>query len=156
MFIKDNNATEIEVELKDLKNLLHDVVIEDIIDFKTTKSKDVFETEITKFISDRLIQKIGEFNQKGNLQSIAKGKTFNPINISEEGLELIELITLDCENTEGQWHSTIEIKIDKLGYIITNGVKSKNFWDGKIISDKKPKRIKVRNISGDETIKLIE
>jgi adenine-specific DNA-methyltransferase len=154
-FIKDNNATEIEVELKDLKNLLHDVVIEDIIDFKTTKTKEGYETEITKFISDRLIQKIGEFNQKGNLQSVAKGKQFNPINISEEGLELIELIALDCENTEGQWHSTTEIKIDKLGYVITNGVKSKNFWDGKITSDKKPLIIKVRNISGDETIKEI-
>lgn len=154
-FIKDNNATEIEVELKDLKNLLHDVVIEDVIDFKTTKTKDSYETEITKFISDRLIQKIGEFNQKGNLQSIAKGKTFNPISISEEGLELIELIALDCENIEGQWHSTTEIKIDKLGYVIKDGVKSKEFWDGKIISDKKPLRIKVRNISGDETIKTI-
>lgn len=154
-FIKDNNATEIEVELKDLKNLLHDVVIEDIIDFKTTKIKDSYETEITKFISDRLIQKIGEFNQKGNLQSVAKGKKFNPINISEEGLELIELIALDCENKEGKWHSTTEIKIDKLGYVITNGVKSKNFWDGKITSDKKPLRIKVRNISGDETIKVV-
>lgn len=155
-FIKDNNATEIEVELKDLKNLLHDVVIEDIIDFKTTKTKDGYATEINKFISDRLIQKIGEFNQKGNLQSIAAGKTFNPINISEEGLELIELIALDCENTEGQWHSTTEIKIDRLGYVITNGVKSKNFWDGKITSDKKPLRIKVRNISGDDTIKVIQ
>ncbi len=154
-FIKDNNATEIDVELKDLKNLLHDVVIEDIIDFKSTKTKDGYETEINKFISDRLIQKIGEFNQKGNLQSVAKGKKFNPINISEEGLELIELIALDCENTEGQWHSTTEIKIDKLGYVITNGVKSKIFWDGKIISDKKPLRIKVRNISGDETIKAM-
>lgn len=155
-FIKDNNATEIEVELKDLKNLLHDIVIEDIIELKTTKTKDGYETEITKFISDRLIQKIGEFNQKGNLQSIAKGKTFNPISISEEGLELIELIAIDCENTEGQWHSTTEIKIDKLGYVIKDGVKSKEFWDGKIISDKKPLRIKVRNISGDETIKTIE
>lgn len=154
-FIKDNNATEIEVELKDLKNLLHDVVIEDIIDFKTSKLKDVFETEITKFISDRLIHKIGEFNQKGNLQSIAKGKIFNPINISEEGLELIELIALDCENAGGQWHSTTEIKIDKLGYVIKDGVKSKEFWDGKIKSDKKPLRIKVRNISGDESIKSI-
>jgi adenine-specific DNA-methyltransferase len=154
-FIKDNNATEIEVELKDLKNLLHDIVIEDIIELKTTKTKDGYETEITKFISDRLIQKINEFNQKGNLQSIAKGKTFNPISISEEGLELIELIAIDCENTEGQWHSTTEIKIDKLGYVIKDGVKSKEFWDGKIISDKKPLRIKVRNISGDETIKTI-
>lgn len=154
-FIKDNNATEIEVELKDLKNLLNDVVIEDIIDFKTTKINDSYETEISKFISDRLIQKIGEFNQKGNLQSIAKGKKFNPINISEEGLELIELIALDCENIEGKWHSSTEIKIDKLGYIIKDGVKSKNFWDGKINSVKKPLRIKVRNISGDETINSI-
>lgn len=154
-FIKDNNATDIEVELKDLKNLLHDVVIEDIIDCKTTKTKGGYETEITKFISDRLIQKIGAFNQKGNLQSIKKDKSFNPINISDDGLELIELIALDCENTEGQWHSTTEIKIDKLGYVITNGVKSKNFWDGKIISEKMPLRIKVRNISGDETIKIV-
>ena len=151
-FINDNNATEIAVELKDLKNLLHDVVIEDIIEFKTTKTKEGYETEINKLISDRLIQKIGEFNQKGNLQSIAKGKAFNAINISEGGLELIELIALDCENKAGQWHSSTEIKIDKLGYLITNGVKSKNFWDGKIISNKKPLRIKIRNISGDETI----
>jgi len=155
-FIKDNNATEIEVELKDLKNLLHDIVIEDIIDFKITKTKDSYETEVNKFISDRLIQKVGEFNQKGNLQSVAKGKNFSPINISEEGLELIELIAVDCENAQGQWHSSTEIKIDKLGFVITNGVKSKNFWDGKIYSDKKPMRIKVRNISGDETIKVIQ
>jgi len=155
-FIKDNNATEIEVELKDLKNLLHDVVIEDIIEVTTTETDGIFTTEITKLISDRLIQKIGEFNQKGNLQSVAKGKKFEPINISNEGLELIELIALDCANTEGQWHSTTEIKIDKLGYVIKNGVKSKDFWDGKIISETKPKRIKIRNISGDETIKVIE
>lgn len=155
-FIKDNNATEIEVELKDLKNLLHEIVIEDIVEFNTTKTKEGYETEITKFISDRLIQKINEFNQKGNLQSIAKGKTFNPISISEEGLELIELIALDCENAEGQWHSSTEIKIDKLGYVIKDGTKTKEFWDGKITSDKKPKRIKIRNISGDETIKEIE
>ncbi len=154
-FIKSNNATEIEVELKDLKNLLDDVVMEDIIDFKTTKTKDGYEIEITKFISDRLIKKIAEFNQKGNLQSVTKGKKFNPIAISNEGLELIELIALDCENREGEWHSTTEIKIDKLGFVITNGVKSKIFWDGKIFSHKKPLRIKVRNISGDETIKKI-
>ncbi|MEI6434553.1 MAG: site-specific DNA-methyltransferase [Bacteroidota bacterium] len=155
-FIKDNNATEIEVELKDLKNLLHDVVIEDIIEFSTTETKGIFITEIVKLISDRLIQKIGEFNQKGNLQSVAKGKKFTPINISNEGLELIELIALDCKNAEGQWHSATEIKIDKLGYVIKDGVKSKEFWDGKIVSETKPKRIKIRNISGDETVKVIE
>lgn len=155
-FIKENNATEIEVELKDLKNLLHEIVIEDIVEFNTTKTKDGYETEITKFISDRLIQKINEFNQKGNLQSLTKGKKFEPISISEEGLELIELISLDCENSEGQWHSSTEIKINKLGYVIKDGTKTKEFWDGKIRSEKKPKRIKIRNISGDETIKEIE
>jgi len=155
-FIKENNATEIEVELKDLKNLLHEIVIEDIVEFNTTKTKDGYETEITKFISDRLIQKINEFNQKGNLQSLTKGKKFEPISISEEGLELIELISLDCENSEGEWYSTTEIKIDKLGYVIKDGTKTKEFWDGKITSNKKPKRIKIRNISGDETIKEIE
>lgn len=155
-FIKDNNVTEIEVELKDLKNLLHDVVFEDIVEFNTSEIDGIFITEITKFISDRLNQKIGEFNQKGNVQSLAKGKKFDPINISDEGLELIELIALDCENSEGQWHSSTEIKIDKLGYVIKNGVKSKEFWDGKIESTAKPKRIKIRNISGDETIISIE
>jgi len=154
-FIKDCNATEIEIELKDLKNLLYDVIIEDIVECNTTKKDGVFTTEITKLVSDRLIQKINEFNQKGNLQSVAKGKKFEPINISEEGLELIELVALDCENSEGQWHSSTEIKIDKLGYLIKDGTKTKEFWDGKITSEKKPKRIKIRNISGDETIKAI-
>ena len=122
-FIKDNNATEIEIELKDLKNLLHNVIIEDIVECNTTEKDGVFTTEITKLVSDRLIQKINEFNQKGNLQSVAKGKKFEPINISEEGLELIELVALDCENSEGQWHSSTEIKIDKLGYLIKDGTK---------------------------------
>lgn len=154
-FIKDNNATEIEIELKDLKNLLHDVVIEDIVECNTTEKEGVFTTEITKLVSDRLIQKINEFNQKGNLQSVTKGKKFEPINISEAGLELIELVALDCENSEGQWHSSTELKIDKLGYVIKDGTKTKEFWDGKITSEKKPKRIRIRNISGDETIKAI-
>ena len=154
-FIKENNATEIEVELKDLKNLLHDVVIEDIIEFTTTENEGVFITEITKLISDRLIQKIGEFNQKGNLQSVTKGKKFDPIVLSNEGLELIELVALDCKETEGEWHSTTEIKIDKLGYVIKDGVKTKEFWNGKIGSELKPKRLKIRNISGDETVKMV-
>jgi len=166
-FIKDNNVTEIEIELKDLKNLLHDVVIEDDFNYQwlmiydkgeiTSNEKDInhYQLTINNFRSDRLIQKINEFNQKGNLQSIAKGKKFKPIHISEEGLELIELIALDCENSEGQWHSSTEIKIDKLGYVMKDGTKTKEFWDGKITSVRKPKRLKIRNISGDETIKIL-
>jgi len=151
-FIRDNNITEIKVELKDLKNLLNEVVLEDIIEFDLSEKDGIFEIEITKFISDRLMQKISEFNEKGQLQSITKGKKFAPIEISEEGLELIEMISLDCTNKEGIWKSDNEIKINKLGFIRINGKKTKFFWDGKIQSEKKPLRIKVRNISGDESV----
>ncbi len=160
-FIKDNNATQIKVELLDLKNFLHDVVVEDIVNYELQITNEELENgekiinyqlSIINFISDRLKQKIGEFNEKGNLQSIQKGKKFNPITISEEGLELIEMISLDCTNEKGVWQSDQEIKIDKLGYTTKSGTKTKDFWDGTIESEKKPLRLKIRNISGDETI----
>ncbi|MBD3639214.1 MAG: site-specific DNA-methyltransferase [Crocinitomicaceae bacterium] len=151
-FIKDNNATQTTIELRDLKEILHAIVVEDDVETKTTKIKEGFEVEIIKFVSDRLNQKINDFNEKGNLQAINKGKKFSPITISEEGLELIEYLSLDCENADGDWASSSEIKIDKLGYISVNGQKTKDFWDGKISADKKPLRLKIRNISGDETI----
>ncbi len=155
-FIKDNNATQTAIELKDLKEILHAIVVEDEVETQTTQTKEGFEVEIIKFVSDRLNQKINDFNEKGNLQAINKGKKFSPIIISEEGLELIEYLSLDCENAEGVWSSNSEIKIDKLGYISINGQKTKDFWDGKISSDKKPLRLKIRNISGDETIQIFE
>lgn len=151
-FIKDNNATQTTIELRDLKEILHAIVIEDEVEAKTNQTKEGFEVEIIKLVSDRLNQKINEFNEKGNLQAIKKGKKFSPITISEEGLELIENLSIDCKNEEGVWSSSSEIKIDKLGYISINGQKTKNFWDGKISSDKKPLRLRIRNISGDETI----
>jgi adenine-specific DNA-methyltransferase len=155
-FIKDNNATQTAIELRDLKEILHAIVVEDEVETKTTKTKEGYEIEIVKFVSDRLNQKINDFNEKGNLQAINKGKKFSPITISEEGLELIEYLSLDCENAEGVWISSSEIKIDKLGYISVNGQKTKDFWRGKISADKKPLRLKIRNISGDETIKVLE
>ncbi|MFN2596060.1 MAG: site-specific DNA-methyltransferase, partial [Pyrinomonadaceae bacterium] len=80
-----------------------------------------------------------------------KRARFVPIEISENGLELIELVSLDCTNTEGVWQSDVEIKIDKNGYVSRNGVKTREFWDGKIKSETKPSRLKVRNIAGDES-----
>lgn len=170
-FIKDNNATTVKIELKDLKNLLHETVVNDEVSFTVETvaitndngnlfdvedSKEVFVVEIKEFISDRLQQKINEYNEKGNLQALKSDKVFNPIDISEEGLELIELVSLDCKNEEGEWFSSTEIKIDKLGYVIYNGKKSKDFWNGKIISKEKPLRVKVRNISGDESVFGVE
>ena len=155
-FIKDNNATTTEVELKDLKNVLHDVVFEDVVEFEYQKVAKGYKLEVKKFISDRLNQKLTEFNQKGQLQSLKKGNPFSPIVVSDEGLELIEWVALDCENASGSWHSSSEIKMDKNGFISRDGKKSKDFWDGAITSDKKPLRLKIRNISGDETIVNIQ
>jgi adenine-specific DNA-methyltransferase len=151
-FIRDNNPTAIEVELKDLKYLLHDIVVDDIVEYKLEKKDKEYEIEITRFISDRLIQKIHEFNEKRRLQRLKTGKQFIPIEISEEGLELIELISLDCIHKEGIWKSYTELKIDKNGFVTLDSNKTKEFWDGKIRSYKKPLRMKIRNISGDEII----
>lgn len=71
---------------------------------------------------------------------------------SEEGLEAIEYLSLDCTSGSGEWHSDSEIKIDKLGYAIRNGKKTKDFWDGIIRADKQSLRLKIRNICGDETV----
>ena len=60
-------------------------------------SKELYKVSIKKFVSDRLMKKINIFNEKGNLKSLKNGKKFNPIEISEEGLELIELISIDSK-----------------------------------------------------------
>lgn len=171
-FINDNNPTQIEIELKDLKNLLNEIVIEDQITYTLTSNSSEHTVEINQFISDRLTQKIDFFNQKGQGKKAdmfevneraeseesddesakIKKKKYSPIIISDEGLELIELVSLDCKSSEGAWHSTTEIKIDKLGYVIKDGIKTKAFWDAKITTNQKPLRLKVRNISGDESI----
>ncbi len=154
-FIKDDDSTMVEIELRDLKTVLDDVVIGDYAEFHIDEiTEDLFggySVVVDKFISDRVLSKIDEFNQKAFLNSSEK-KPYKPIKISEEGLELIEFISLDSTATEGEWHSDSEIKIDKNSFVIVNGEKTKNLWDGIVRSDKKPLRIKIRNICGDETV----
>ena len=83
-----------------------------------------------------------------------KKRKYAPIQLSENGLETIEWLSLDCSSAEktAAWHSDSEIKIDKAGYVIKDGAKSSDYWDACIRSDKKPLRLKIRNICGDETI----
>ena len=163
-FIKEqNDRTTIEIELRDLKQVLDEVVVEDEAEWELTEIHDNlfngWKVELKSFHSDRVKRKIDEVNFKGEqqaLQAIAKGKEkpFKPIEISDEGLETIEWVSLDCTNANKQapWHSDAEIKIDKLGYVIRNGVKIQDFWDATIQCDEKPKRMKIRNICGDETV----
>ena len=152
-FIAQDDSTTVEIELRDLKTVLDDVVIGDYAEFRCEQTTEGLFTgyivTIDRFISDRVLGKIMEYNQKAMLNS---KKAFKPIEISEDGLELIEFLSLDCTAAEGEWHSDSEIKIDKLGYVIRNGQKTKTFWDGTIQSVKQPKRLKIRNICGDETV----
>lgn len=154
-FIKDDDSTNIEIELRDLKTILDDVIIGDYAEFHAEETYDDlfggYAVTIDKFISDRVLSKIAEFNQKALLNSSAK-KPYKPIEISEDGLELIEFLSVDCTATDGEWHSDSEVKIDKNGFVIVNGNKTKEFWDGRIRCEKKPLRLKIRNICGDETV----
>ena len=150
-FIKDNLRIDIEIELRDLKEILNETVVNDVIEYHIESNKLFVDT----FISDRLIRKIDEYNEKMNSQALSTGKKPDLIEISNEGLELIELISLDCTSKDGIWHSDQEIKIDKSGYVIVNGAKKDYLWDGTISFNEKPLRIKVRNISGDESITIV-
>lgn len=159
-FIKEQNNTLIEVELRDLKNVLDDVVVEDDADFDLQQIQPegnvfkVWQVCINRFFSDRVNSKIKDFNSKGQLQSEKSKKPFNPITLSEEGLETIEFLSLDCTSadTSSPWHSDSEVLIDRLGYVRKNGKDTKELWNGTIESEKKPLRLKIRNICGDETI----
>ena len=156
-FIKEDDSTNIEIELRDLKTILDDVIIGDYAEFHAEETHDDlfggYAVTIDKFISDRVLSKIAEFNEKAFLNSSAK-KPYKPIEISEDGLELIEFLSIDCTAAEGEWHSDSEIKIDKNGFVVVNGNKTKDFWDGKIRCEQKPLRLKIRNICGDETVWL--
>lgn len=153
-FIKNDDSTTVEIELRDLKTILDDVVIGDHAEFHVEETHDDlyggWAVFVDKFLSDRVMQKIFEFNEKARMSATAK-KPFKPIEISEEGLELIEYLSVDCTAAEGEWRSDSEVKIDKLGYVVCNGLKTKEFWDGTVRCDKQPLRLKIRNICGDET-----
>ena len=161
-FIKEQNTqTTIDIELRDLKQILDNVIVEDNAEWELVQTQEDllggWKLTLKNFHSDRVLRKIDEINQKGQQQALQKGKDFVPLEISEEGLETIEWISLDCTNSEynAPWHSDEEIKIDRLGYVIRNGVKTKEFWDATISSDQQPLRLKLRNICGDETIYVL-
>jgi adenine-specific DNA-methyltransferase len=180
-FIDENNTTTIHIELRDLKNLLQEMVLEDeaqyslhdlqqldkstnaTVDSRLRGNDEIeargqarFKLSIDSFTSDRVMQKINGFNEKGKLAASAK-KPFKGIDISDTGLELIEWLSVDYNTADkaAPWHSSTELKIDKLGYVSTDGVKSKVFWDGTFDCTEKPKRLKIRNICGDETVMVV-
>lgn len=161
----ENQQTLIEFELRDLKQVLDEVVMEDEAEWDLQEAKDPlglsmgWKLQLKLFHSDRVAKKVHDFNEKGVLQTNKKrasGKSanFSKIKLSDEGLETIEWASVDCVNAEknAPWHSDMEVKIEKMGTVTINGKKTQDYWDASIASDDKPLRLKIRNICGDETI----
>ena len=165
-FIHDENQqTLIEFELRDLKQVLDEVVMEDEAEWSLEEAKDPlgmsmgWKLTMKSFHSDRVKRKVDEFNLKGEQQTLKKkadGKKarFVPIKLSDEGLETIEWLSVDCAHAEksAPWHSDMEIRIEKTGTVTINGKKTNDYWDGTILSENKPLRLKIRNVCGDETV----
>lgn len=165
-FIAEQNNTLMEIELRDLKQVLDDVVEEDSAEWMVSEAHDEifsgWKVEILSFHSDRVNQKIDKLNQNNLLQAknrSAKGGEWKyaAIELSEKELETIEWLSLDCTEADKDavWHSDSEIKIDRYGYVVRNGKKTENRWDACICSEQKPLRLKIRNICGDESVYVL-
>lgn len=158
-FIKAQRVTTVEIELRDLKDVLDDVVVNDMATWKLEENAtgdllNPWKLTIERFSSDRVLQKIDEYNQRGMANPSKRG--FTPLHISEEGLETLEAVAVDCTSADGPFHADRDLRIDKFGYIILEGHKNNVFWDGTLSLPAKPLRIRFRNICGDETIVLTE
>lgn len=156
-FIKSENTYPIAVKLRDLKVVLDNVTLEDEMVWHIERNNGslVDRIVIDSFHSDRVERKITEYNERLLQQPIYSKRRPTPITLSEEGLEQIEYLSLDCTHSDGPWHSDTELIIDKLGRVTLDGTDTRELWDGFIAypsSGKCPLRIKVRNICGDETI----
>lgn len=177
------NPTEIALDLRDLKGLLAEAVVEDEA-HATVSGSDAagYTVRLDRYDSQRLREQIHTFNEKGSLPKQAslydgdapeaeddeapapkkRGKKATAtIALSDEGLELVEAVSLDCSNAEGPWTSDAEVRVDKKGFASGDGAapvpaakgKAKPaFWDGTVRSARRPLRMRVRNVSGDEIV----
>ena len=154
-FLREQKKTLVEIELRDLKELLDEVVLNDEASWTLEENAsgemlNPWKLTVTRFYSDRVRQKIDEYNQHGNANPGKNG--FTPIKISENGLETLEAIAADCTSKDGPFHATHDLRIDKSGKVILDGQKTGSRWDGTLALPSKPFRLRFRNICGDESI----
>ena len=157
-FIREQKETMVEIELRDLKEVLDDVVVNDEAEWTleenaTDDLTNPWKLAIVRFSSDRVRQKIEEYNQRGEANPGKKG--FTPIRLSEEGLETLEAVAADCDSDAGPFHADRDLRIDKLGRVVLDGVKTDALWDGTLSLPSKPLRLRFRNICGDESIVIV-
>lgn len=140
--IKKAGKTAMKVELVGLQDLLgnkSDVLFNpDCADVEVVKDASGWKVEIKKFWSHYLKSKIDDFNAKRNLIDGKKA-----IEISDNGLELIESVQFDTAMKKDSWTSNLDLE-DKAG------IKDKIKGTYNLKSDKF--KMKIRNIAGDEII----
>ena len=158
-FIDEDDSVDVKIDLRDLKTVLDNTILADTAKFHVDEpdygqGDMLYHVVIDAFLSERVASKIDAYNQKGMVNSAGKKKPFSPIVLSDTGLETIEALSLDCTEAaqDAIWHSDSEIKIDKLGYVVENGVRTDHFWDGTIAATQRPLRLRIRNICGDESV----
>lgn len=153
-YIKDHSDRIIEVEFLDIKIVLDNLVAQDEAELQLTEITDKigyeWKVEVLSFFSDRVKRKIDDFNQKSAFNSKSKSPL---VSLSDTGLEAIEWISVDCQTDDltAPWHSDNEIRVENDCKISLNGQKTSEYWDGCIYSSEKPKRVRIRNICGDES-----
>lgn len=164
--IKNYGNPKVKVELVPLRPMLEATIEDDDAEWEGPREVQdgmyqVWRIDISRFHSDRVNKKIEEYNINSQLQANKHNekhpndeRIFQPLIISNEGFETIEMVSLDCTSAGSKdWHADSEIKIDaSTSFMIINGVKTKKFWEGYITSEQKPLRMKIRNICGDETV----
>lgn len=159
-WLADHNPSGIAVELRDLKPLLGDVVLNDECVARVeppSLEQPLYKVMVERYHSDYLAGKLAEVVAKKVLQpgamASAAGKAKAaalPVGLSADGLECIEWLSLDCTAAEGPWTSAAEAKIDVKNRLILNGVRQSAKWDGTLLCASAPKRLRVRNVAGDE------
>ena len=84
--IKEDDSSLIKVELRDLKSVLGDVVVNDTVEYSIGENKDDLINKylimIEKFDSDRVRGKIAEFNERCFLNQ-KPGKKFKEVKVSD-------------------------------------------------------------------------
>ena len=79
-----------------------------------------------------------------------------PAGLSQDGLECIEWLSLDCVAEDGPWHSSVEAKIDVKNRLSLNGVRQTTAWNGALLCAAEPQRLRVRNVAGDELTLILK
>lgn len=159
-WLNDHNPSGIAVELRDIKPLLDDVVLNDELQARVeppSAARPLYRVVLERYHSDYLARKMAEVVSKKALQpSALASKTGQassaalPVGLSQDGLECIEWLSVDCECADGPWHSSVEAKIDIKNRLILNGVRQTIAWDGTLLCAAAPLRLRVRNVAGDE------